>query len=103
MHSLTYQLSRQIKCWALAAVMVLFLASLLGAGHIHASLEERDDHCTLCQHPVPLDKPPVTADNFWLPQPRAQLPAVYFDPLYITAALRSTAIRAPPITTYYPA
>jgi hypothetical protein len=99
MYPLTRKLSRHLKLWSIAAVAVLLFTAIINAGHIHSSLEEPDSGCTLCLHSVTLDKPLVGASSLPLPRPITSIITDRIDQLFSSAAIRSIAIRAPPITT----
>lgn len=46
----------RLRLWLIAAAAILFLTSVLEAGHIHGVFIAGDDHCTLCHHSIALDK-----------------------------------------------
>lgn len=50
------QSTQQLRLWLIAAAAVLALISVLEAGHVHGVFSQTDDHCTLCQHSVALEK-----------------------------------------------
>ncbi|MES2822281.1 MAG: hypothetical protein V4732_01680 [Pseudomonadota bacterium] len=56
MFNLPYQPIRRLRLWLVAAAAILLITSVLEAGHAHGVVLEADEHCTLCQHSVALDK-----------------------------------------------
>jgi hypothetical protein len=50
------QSPRKLRLWLTAAAAILALMSVLEAGHVHGVVSGADDHCTLCQQSVALDK-----------------------------------------------
>jgi len=89
-----------MRLWLIAAAAILLITSMLEAGHVHGVFVGVDEHCTLCQHSVALDK--FLTDQIHLVAPL--LLAVLAFTLHVRTAYRRlihfALIRAPPLALH---
>jgi hypothetical protein len=90
------QSSQQLRLWLIAAAAVLALTSVLEAGHVHGVFTQADDHCTLCQHSVALDKILNTANVLVIPLLLASFVVSLAESFISTQNVHFARIRAPP-------
>jgi hypothetical protein len=80
--------------------VLVLLAAMINAGHIHPNMEDKGDGCMVCQLLVNLDKPVASAGSLPLGTVLIKQPnCSYSAGAAVAAPLRSVAIRAPPKTS----
>lgn len=67
MHALIRHSTQRCRTWLIALAAILLVTSILEAGHAHGVFSAEEDHCSLCQHAIALDK--VLPDSLGFIQP----------------------------------
>ncbi len=91
------QSSGKLRLWLLAAAAILFLTSVLEAGHAHGVVTAADDNCILCQHSVALDKVLNSAISIVITLLLAVLVLSHTEAFIACSTIHSAHIRAPPV------
>jgi len=88
--------THRFRAWFIVIAAILLVTSILEAGHVHGVFTPEDDHCTLCQHSIALDKTLLSSSSFIVPLLLTTLAYIGYTHFTPALAHRFALIRAPP-------